>query len=150
MKTTHTVAEVRLSYKPVASLKDLPVISTPLSAYKLLKSLWDDDSLQLQEHFLILLLDAQKRCLGYTEISKGGSTSTIVEPKFIFQAALLSNADSILLAHNHPSGELKASVADISLTKRIGKLATLHGIQLVDHIILTSEGFYSMKNEGML
>lgn len=150
MKNDTIVAEVGLTYKTVAPISGLPKITSPDSAYELLITLFDQNSIQLQEHFLILLLDTQKRCLGYSNISKGGSSSTIVEPKFIFQTALLSNADSILLGHNHPSGELVASAADISLTKRIEKSARLLGIELVDHLIISNEGFLSMRSKGLL
>lgn len=97
-----------------------------------------------------MLLDPHKRCLGYTTISKGGSNSTIVDPKFVFQTALLANADGILLAHNHPSSELKASRADITLTKNLDKAAKQLGMQIIDHIILSFTGYLSMKNKGLL
>lgn len=150
MNSSNIVAEVGLTYKTTVPVDGMPKITTPDAAYELLKSLFDKDTIQLQEKFIIVLLDPNKRCLGYTTISKGGTTSTIVEPKFIFQAALLANADGILLAHNHPSSELKASTADISLTKRLDKAAKQLGMQIIDHIILSSTGYLSMKTNGLL
>ncbi len=150
MNSTNIVAEVGLTYKTTVPVDGMPRITSPDAAYELLKSLYDKDTLQLQEQFIIVLLDPQKRCLGYATISKGGATSTIVEPKFIFQTALLANANGILLSHNHPSSELRASTADISLTKRLDKAGKLLGIQIVDHIILSSSGYLSMKTKGLL
>ena len=152
MNSSNIVAEVGLTYKTTVPVDGMQRITSPDAAYELLKSLFDKDTIQLQEQFIIVLLDPNKRCLGYTTISKGGATSTIVDPKFIFQTALLANSDGILLAHNHPSSnsELKASTADINLTKRLDKSAKLLGMQIVDHIILSSTGYLSMKNKGLL
>jgi DNA repair protein RadC len=149
MNSSTIVAEVGLTYKTTVPADGMPRITSPDAAYELLKTLFDKDTIQLQEHFVIVLLDSQKRCLGYTTISKGGSTSTIVEPKFIFQTALLANADGILLCHNHPGSELRASTADINLTSRLSDAGKLLGIQIIDHIILTSEGYLSMKTRGL-
>jgi len=150
MNSSNIVAEVGLTYKTTVPVDGMPKITSPDAAYELLKSLFDKDTIQLQEQFIIVLLDLHKRCLGYTTISKGGSNSTIVDPKFIFQTALLANADGILLSHNHPSSELRASTADINLTKRLNKAAKLLGVQIIDHIILSSSGYLSMKNKGLL
>ncbi|MEX2564580.1 MAG: JAB domain-containing protein, partial [Cyclobacteriaceae bacterium] len=84
-----------------------------------LRPLFDSDTIELQEQFVVLLLNPQKRCIGWSTISKGGSTATVVDPKQIFQIALKANASSIILAHNHPGGALIASRADIQLTKRL-------------------------------
>jgi len=150
MKSSIIVAEVGLTYKTTVPAEGMPRITSPDAAYELLKTLFDKDTIQLQEHFVIVLLDSQKRCLGYTTISEGGSTSSIVEPKFIFQTALLANSAGILLCHNHPGSELRASAADINLTNnRLNEAGKLLGIQIIDHIILTSEGNFSMKTRGM-
>lgn len=149
MNSSTIVAEVGLTYKTTVPADGMPRITSPDAAYELLKTLFDKDTIQLQEHFVIVLLDSQKRCLGYTTISKGGSTSTIVEPKFIFQTALLANADGILLCHNHPGSELRASAADINLTSRLRDAGKLLGIQIIDHIILTADGYLSMKSRGL-
>ena len=149
MNTSNIVAEVGLTYKTTLSVDGMPKITSPEEAYELLKPLFDRDTIQLQEQFIIVLLDSHKRCLGYSTISKGGANSTIVEPKFIFQTSILANADGILLSHCHPSSELRASSADIRLTKRLDEAAKLLGLQIVDHIILSSTGYMSMKSKGL-
>ena len=102
MKTNQFVAEVRLKYNPVVSPNDLPLIDSPDKAHDLLRSVWDQDSFHLVESFMILMLNSAKRCLGWSLISRGNGRSTIVDPKNIFQLAMLAKADSIICAHNHP------------------------------------------------
>ncbi|MCW3071308.1 MAG: repair protein [Bacteroidetes bacterium] len=88
--------------------------------------------------------------LGFSKISQGGLSGTVVDAKVVFQVALKANASSILLAHNHPSGNLKPSEADLMITKNIREAGKLMEIPLVDHIILTDEGYYSFADEGSL
>ena len=88
--------------------------------------------------------------LGYTLISEGGLTETPVDVRIILQAALLTNSVALILAHNHPSGNLKPSQLDIGLTQQIKEAAKLIKIAVVDHIILTREGYYSFSDEGLL
>jgi len=149
MNTSNIVAEVGLTYKTTVPVDGMPKITSPGEAYELLKPLFDKDTIQLQEQFIIVLLDQHKRCLGYSTISKGGANSTIVEPKFIFQAAILANADGVLLLHNHSGSELRASTADIRLTKRLDEAGKLLSINIVDHLILSSTGYISMKTKGL-
>ena len=81
---------------------------------------------------------------------RGGVAGTVADPKVIFAAALKSGASSILLAHNHPSGNLNPSQADIDLTRKIKTGWQILDIGVYDHIILTGEGFYSFADEGMM
>lgn len=83
--------------------------------------------------------------MGWTKISTGGKSATVVEPSVIIQIALLTHAESILLAHNHPSGILKPSAADINLTKRILDAGKTLGISVEDHILLTDSDYYSFR-----
>ncbi len=88
--------------------------------------------------------------LGLYPLSKGGITGTIVDQRLIFAVALKCNATGIILCHNHPSGKLLPSEEDITLTKSIGKCAELLGVSLLDHLIISKNGFYSFSNEGKL
>lgn len=144
------IAEVSLAYKAAQSVETLPKISSPEEAAYYLRSIWDSDTLELREEFIVVLLNNAKKVLGWSRISIGGSTATIVEPSAIFQTALLGKANSILVAHNHPSGRKKASTADITLTKRIKEVGNLLGIPLDDHIILCVNGYLSMRDEGLM
>lgn len=143
-----TIAEVSLAYKATQSVETLPSITSPEEAHEYLRSIWDQNTIELREEFLVVLLNNAKKVLGWSRISTGGSTATIVEPSAIFQLALLGKASSIICCHNHPSGNLKASSADIQLTKRIKEVGDLLGIPLDDHIILTRSGYVSLRDEN--
>jgi DNA repair protein RadC len=147
------MAEVNLSYKSNPENRNNPIISCPDDAYEYIKQIWDDDKLELQESFIVLLLNNAKRVIGWSKISTGGATSTIVSPSNVMQVAVLANAQSIILAHNHPSaepGEIKPSRSDIRLTRSI-KSVLLHAhITVEDHLILVRGGYYSFKEHGQL
>ena len=102
------------------------------------------------EEFMVLCLNRANRVLGYARISSGGISGTIADPKIIFQVALKSNASSIILAHNHPSGNKQPSEADIRLTRKMKDAGVLLDLPVLDHLILTSEGYHSFADEGLL
>ena len=145
-----TVAEITLSYKPTEPVSELPRITSPEDAARYLRSIWDDDLLELREQFIVVLLNNQKQVLGWHLISSGGATATIVDIAAIFQAALLGAASSLLLAHNHPSNNEKVSSADIKITNRCVEAGKIHGITVDDHIILYRGGFTSFRNKGLI
>ena len=90
-----------------------------------------------------MLLNRANKVLGIFEVSSGGSTGTVADPKLVFAAAIKANACGIILAHNHPSGNLQPSQADIDLTKKMKEGGKLLEIQILDHVIITTEGYYS-------
>lgn len=153
-KNHHTqifhVAEILLSYKNNVKPSQRPQISCSGDVYKLLRQTWDESKLELVEQFKIMLTNRANRVLGILEISTGGIAGTVADPKLIFVAALKAGASGIILSHNHPSGNLKPSQADIDLTKKIKEGGRLLEISLLDHIIVTTEGYYSFADEGLL
>jgi DNA repair protein RadC len=90
------------------------------------------------------------KVLGVVEISTGGTAGTYVDAKLVFAAALKSNCQTIILAHNHPSGYLQPSLEDEGLTQRLVEIGHLLSLPILDHIILTSEGYYSFADDGKL
>jgi DNA repair protein RadC len=142
------VAEIKVSYSTTSTPKIK--ITSVNKAFEVLLSLWDLDTIELQEEFKILLLNRANEVLGIYPLSKGGITGTIVDSRLIFAVALKCNATGILLCHNHPSGNLKPSDADITLTKSIKKCADFLDITVIDHLIITKNGFFSFSNEGKL
>ena len=143
------IAEVTLSYR-TRPVEDMSQITSPGHAVEILRDIWDPDRIQLKEVFVVLLLNNSKRCLGWSRISSGGATATIVDPAAIFQVAILANAQSLILGHNHPSGNLEVSPADQRLTVRIVEAVKMLGIAVDDHIILTTDGYVSLKAKGLL
>ena len=148
-ETSLELAEVKVSYK--SKQKDKVKVSTSLDAFKILFPLYDNDTIEFQEQFFLLLLNRANSVLGWINLSKGGTAGTVVDPKIIFVLALQTNASSIILSHNHPSGNLNPSQNDINLTKAIKVSGEMLEIKLLDHLIITpSEKFYSFADEGIL
>ena len=102
------------------------------------------------EEFWILVLAKSNKLTHKILISKGGQSGTVVDAKVIFKTALEHNAANIILTHNHPSGNLKPSQADISLTKKLVAAGKLLDIGVLDHVIFTDDGYYSFADEGVL
>lgn len=103
------------------------------------------------ETLLLLCLNAANRLISIQEISNGGATGTVADPRKIFKIALETKyCCQIVLAHNHPSGQLRPSQADITLTRKIRQSGKLIEINLLDHIIYTEHGYYSFADEGMM
>jgi DNA repair protein RadC len=142
------VAEIKISYSTTSTPKIK--ITSVNKAFEVLLNSWDLDTIELQEEFKVLLLNRANEVLGIYPLSKGGITGTVVDSRLIFAVALKCNATGILLCHNHPSGNLKPSDNDISLTRSIKKCADFLDITLIDHLIITKNGFFSFSNEGKL
>lgn len=143
-------AEIKLVYKTVVKPSNRPKIGLSSDAYYVLRQHWDDSVIELVEQFKILLLNRANRVLGIVDISTGGISGTVADPKLIFGAALKAAASSIVLAHNHPSGNLNASSADLALTKKIKEAGKFLDIEVLDHLILTSDKYSSFADEGLM
>ena len=148
MDIDYTVGEVELSYKP--KFKSLHQVTCSEDAYKYLLPTYKEGTICYKEYFKVLFLNQASQVLGYTLISEGGITDTAVDVRVIQQAALLTNSVTIILAHNHPSGNLKPSKEDLRLTKQVKDAAQLMRITVLDHLILTDAGYYSFADEGEL
>lgn len=141
---------IELSYTNSVKLSERPVIVNSDTAYRLLYQSWDKKKIELQEQVKVLLLNQSNNVLGVYELSTGGITSTIIDPRLVFAAAIKANATGIILAHNHPSGNLKASKTDELLTKKIQEAGRMLDINLLDHLIVTREGYFSYLDHGLI
>jgi DNA repair protein RadC len=103
-----------------------------------------------KEHFVTLLLDTRRRLLKVETTSIGTLTSSLVHPREVFQPAVTASAAAIIVVHNHPSGDPEPSAEDIALTRRLRQGGELLGIELLDHIIIGSKGWVSLKARGQL
>lgn len=144
------VAEVKLTYRNRVKPSERPQVTSSTDSYRVLQASWDPGRLEFVEQFKVLLLSRANKVLGLYEVSTGGIAGTVADPKLIFAAALKACASGIILCHNHPSGNLKPSAADLQLTKKMKQGAELLDLVLLDHLILTSEGYYSFADEGLL
>lgn len=144
------VSEIQLTYNPVVKPSQRPKIGQSIDAYNLLLNNWDLGKIDFIEQFKIMLLNRANKVLGIVDVSTGGVAGTVADPKVIFSAALKANASVIILSHNHPSGNLKPSQADLDLTRKLIAAGTYLDINVIEHIIITSEGYLSFADEGLL
>ncbi|SDM62377.1 DNA repair protein RadC [Daejeonella rubra] len=144
------VAEVKLTYKTTVKASDRPQISSSTDVYKVLQSNWNFEIIEFIEEFKIILLNRANRVLGIVPISVGGTAGTVADPKVIFVSALKCNAASVILIHNHPSGNLRPSQADMELTRKLKSAGQFLDLPIIEHIILTKDGYLSFADEGMM
>ncbi len=122
-------------------------LTNSLEAVNLMQPLLGD---LMHEEFWIIFLNRANGIIGKQQISKGGMSGTVADPRMIFKAALDQKAVSIILCHNHPSGNNQPSAADVQLTKNISEGGKVLEITVLDHIIVTQHGFYSFADEGLI
>ena len=144
------VAEVELVYKTKVKASERPQVKTSHDGYNILHQIWNKDRIEMQEEFKVLLMNRSNKVIGVFEAASGGITGTVADPRLILATALKCLATGIILAHNHPSGNLKPSAADENLTSKIKEAAKYHDITVLDHLIITSEGYFSFADEGLL
>ena len=144
------VSEVELVYRSKIKASQRPQVKDSRSAFDLLIRNWDFDKIELLEEFKILLLNQANRVLGIFPLSRGGITGTVADPRLIFGAAIKACATTIILSHSHPSGNLKPSRADEDLTIKIREAGRFLDIRVADHIILSTAGYFSFADEGLL
>ncbi len=149
-KRLYQVAEIQLTYKSNVKPSLRPKITGSKDAYDVLLENWDGSKIELVEQFKVMLINRANKVLGIFELSTGGVSGTVADPKIIFVAALKGGASGIIVAHNHPSGNLNASQSDIDLTRKLKEAGKFLEIQLLDHVIVTTEGYFSFADEGLI
>lgn len=149
-KELFKVAEVQLSYKPHFKAQERPQITTSKQAYDLLMANWDMSLINYIEQAKMILLNRNNRVLGIINLSTGGGASTVMDSRVIFATALKATATSLIVAHNHPSGNLRPSSEDIRITDKLKKAGRLLEIEVHDHLIISENGYFSMAEEAMI
>ena len=124
-------------------------ISTSKNAVDCMRQFFGDD-LEIYESFFMLLLNRANKTVAYVKISQGGCVGTVVDTMLIAKYAIDSLAQSVILCHNHPSGNTEPSDADKHITDKIKQTLSLFECKVIDHIILTADSFYSFADEGLL
>lgn len=142
--------EFKISLKKKGSFEELFPVSSPESAANICRKCFESDVIDWKEEFIVIALNRAHKVLGFYKISSGGVAGTVCDPKVIYQFALLCNASRLILSHNHPSGNTRPSQADRDMTDKIVKAGRLLDIEVLDHIIVTSEGYVSFSEEGYL
>jgi DNA repair protein RadC len=141
-----TPSQIKLSYQPPTN----PIkINNPETAQQFFLSVWDKELINLQEQFYVAFVNANYEVICWRCINTGTVCSTSVDVKLIFSLALSCFARAIVVAHNHPSGNINPSKKDFQLTKQLKDGATILGLELADHLIL-GDGIFSFLEEGRL
>jgi len=143
-KASQILASIELSKRYL--IRENKRITSAQDVYDELKTY----STKNQEHFLSITLDGASHIINTRVVFIGTLNQSMVHPREVFADAIADRAAGIIIAHNHPSGTLEASRADISITQRLKDVSKLVGIELLDHVILSKHGFYSFSDEGLL
>ena len=144
-----TISNLELKAKKTPSNFEKVKIVSSKDAFNVIKQFYFDD-IDIFESFFILCLNRNNQTIAYAKISQGGVNGTVVDIKLIAKYAIDCLASGVILAHNHPSGNLKASNEDLAITKKVKEGLKILDIQVLDHIILTSDGYLSFGDEGIL
>jgi len=145
------LGELCVSYKYKSKFEELPIINSSEQAHEILRQIYNPETIGLQEQFTILFLNRNNRLIGYYNSFIGGGSSTVVDNRIIIGIAVKLMASSVIIAHNHPSGNTKASDSDKQLTLNLKQTLKCMEIVLLDHIILSPCGKYlSFTDEGLL
>jgi DNA repair protein RadC len=147
-KSDWNVAEVQVSYKPTHD-RTVKITSSD-DAHRVLRQMWDADMLEIQEQFCVLFMNNANEVIGFRCLHTGTTTASMVDLKLLLSLGCKMLAHSIIIAHNHPSGNTKVSVADKHMTWKIKDAAEMLDITLHDHIILTSETYVSLADHGII
>ncbi len=148
MKTNTQVAELLVSYS--SNISSEQKISNSKDSYDIAMNLWNLSTIQIQEEVKVVLLNDALMVLGFYSLSKGGISSSIVDIRLVLSVALKAIATGIILVHNHPTGTLKPSKADLDITKKLKSACDVMGINLLDHLIISKENYFSFADEGLL
>jgi DNA repair protein RadC len=141
--------EVRIQYvRPVYSEQIL--IRHSLNTYETIIRFIENGSLDYKEFFWVMTLSRANRVLGISHLSTGTVSHTTISVQEVLQLAFMSHASAVILIHNHPSGNLEFSETDKRLTRQVQKALKLINVKIMDHLLLTSEGYSSMTDEGLL
>jgi len=143
-KASQILASIELSKRYL--IRSNKRITSAQEVYEELKEF----SIKNQEHFLSITLDGASHIINTRTVFIGTLNQSMVHPREVFADAIADRAAGVIIAHNHPSGTLEASRADIAITQRLKEVSRLVGIELLDHVILSKHGFYSFSDEGLL
>lgn len=142
------IYEVEIHYKrPV--FKSMDTLTGTDQAAKFIRKCINEKRIDHKEFFWLVLLSSNNKVLGFAEIGVGSARGVIVDIREIFQLILLRNASAFVVAHNHPSGSLNFSERDIVITQNLKKLADMMNVNLLDHILITTEGSASFEEENL-
>jgi DNA repair protein RadC len=146
MKLPQIEVSVRIKNKGVEKHR----IQCSNDIYQLSKLMFNQGTIEWTEEAIIMCMNRNNELIGFKCISSGGMAGTVIDPKVVFTIALQCSAHSVILMHNHPSGNLKTSQADDIVTNKLVEAGRMLEIQVLDHIIVTTESYYSYADNGRI
>jgi len=150
MKVKIHFPQIEVSYHPNHESLEHSQLSHSRDVYELCLSIWDQDTISLYEEVKAIYLNRENRVIGYRNIALGTATQAVVNIKLLVYVALACNASGVIVAHNHPSGNMKPSQQDIRLTQQIREATTYFNLQLLDHLIISPHKYFSFADDGMM
>jgi len=148
-KYSVNIPEISLKYRN-GDVKRVTIVSSRTAA-DLLFQMYDSDTIEIQESFIVLYFNQANDTIGWYKCSQGGLSSTVIDVRLIVATALKCGATALMLSHNHPSGIMKPSCQDINATKKIKKGCEYFDITVLDHVIVGSRGqYFSFADDGLL
>jgi len=148
-RQAYQLPQIELNYRNPQPYHERIRLNNSHASYVMLLENWSDQ-IEFREEFNLLLVNNALQVIGIYNVSKGSNRATLVDVQMVMAAALKANATGMVLAHNHPSGNVLPSEQDIKLTKEIEKAAEMLNIRVYDHLIVTPTNYYSFLDEGML
>ena len=144
----NTFPQIKISYSLNIPEDQKTFVRSPDDVFNYMREIWED--IEYRESFYMICLSTSNLVIGYYLVSLGGLRATFTDIRMIVQVALMSNASSVIILHNHPSGNKRPSEADKNITKRVKLALKLMDICLHDHIIMLNNDYFSFANEGLL
>lgn len=148
LRKSWAVAELQVSYKP--KTKTGVNITCSSDAYQVFRKMWDDSLITIQEQFCAIFLNQANEVIGFGVITTGKLNSSTVDIQLLLSCALLSRAAGIIVAHNHPSGNLKLGRGDKEVTWKIKEVTDCLEVNLLDHLIITDKDYKSFSDNGII
>ena len=140
----------KIKVKVSVTKGDKVTITSPEKMVEVMRSIFNADTLMWTEEVIMVCLNRANDVVGYYRVSSGGFSGTILDPRVVMTIALNNASSSIILAHNHPSGNLKPSEGDKAITDKIRNACAFFDMKLLDHLIITDESYFAFSENGLL
>jgi DNA repair protein RadC len=144
------LSELKVAYRSRTKFRDRTPIRGPRDAVEYLRAVWNRQTLELVEEFMMVCLNGNHQVIGWVKVATGGFSGAPVDPRVVFGIALQTASTAIVLAHNHPSGSPEPSEADRRVTDRLREAGRMLGVAVLDHIILTRDAAFSFTESRLL
>lgn len=149
--TTISLPEITLTVRVKREPGSAPtVIRSSSDLHKVAMQIFNADTIDWREEAMLICLNKKNEVMGFFKIGSGGTDAVIMDSRIVYTVALNCLANAVVVIHNHPSGTLRPSQPDIDVTKRLKHWGDTLGIPLIDHLIITSDGFYSFLDNGLI